>query len=244
MIKRGRQKRSLHFLAVIFGVLQLLHGACSFAGTIKTPSSVARALPQPSVFSSADINTGRIDDARASARHASVDDVAEDAKAVSTGINEPLSVTRPSSTAIAQALAKTLQSEETQASARAWVDMMFGLEDGIADATQLATNEVLVAFYALFESIRTTPAVKLGLRGTPFVLKKNDIDNSQLASLDGFFSWEDLQKSVQDPYTFLEAGRGTTDNRKGWKVRPICLCCECKIGRLSLLLLMFCFRIV
>ena len=150
-------------------------------------------------------------------RKASVEDVTEDPTSPQSPSSSVTSATTTTSKsdAIAAALLETLQSEASQTSAKAWVEMMFGSEDDDA-------NAALAGFYALFEGIRTTPEVTLGLRGTPFVLKKRDLQAALGGiSFDGFFSWDDLQTTVQDPYTFLEAGRGTTDNRKGWKMAMV-----------------------
>jgi len=86
-------------------------------------------------------------------------------------------------------------------------------------------NESGVAFHALFSAVRSSNA--LGLRGRPFHVKNKQIsdvmDETTIDgcknSFDGFFSFEDLATAVQDD--FLDASRGTTDNRKGWKVAPV-----------------------
>jgi hypothetical protein len=89
-----------------------------------------------------------------------------------------------------------------------WADM-FGLGDSEK------------GFYALFEGIKKD--IPIGLRGKPFVLKGDQVEKAIGASFGGFFTFNDLEKAVNDD--FLDAGRGTTDNRKGWKVSMgnICL---------------------
>lgn len=73
------------------------------------------------------------------------------------------------------------------------------------------------AFYALFSAIRES--VPLGLKGQPFVLREDDIVKAFGQSFAGFFTKKDLQKAVQDD--FLDADRGSTDNRKGWQVASV-----------------------
>jgi hypothetical protein len=104
--------------------------------------------------------------------------------------------------AATDALLETMSSSASPAaSAQQWADM-FGL------------GESERAFYALFDGIRKE--IPIGLRGKPFVLRENQIKDAVGVSFGGFFNFEDLEKAVNDD--FLDAGRGTTDNRKGWKV--------------------------
>lgn len=93
--------------------------------------------------------------------------------------------------------------------AKEWSDM-FGLSDSEA------------AFYALFKGIRNS--VPLGLKGQPFVLHQADIVKALDFSKDdnvfkGWFDIKDLEKAVNDD--FLDADRGSTDNRKGWQVASV-----------------------
>jgi hypothetical protein len=85
-----------------------------------------------------------------------------------------------------------------------------------ADAFGLDEQEA--AFYALFASLRKAP-VPLGLKGQPFVLRHADVCGAldQNTGFPGFFTMSDLERAVQDD--FLDAARGSTDNRKGWQVR-------------------------
>ena len=96
--------------------------------------------------------------------------------------------------------------ENAQTSSQEWTDM-FGL------------TESERAFYALFEGIRKS--VPLGLRGKPFVISQADVVHAlNLANpspFGGYFTFHDLAKAIDE--NFLDAGRGSTDNRKGWKVR-------------------------
>lgn len=86
------------------------------------------------------------------------------------------------------------------------------------------TSESGAAFYALFSGIRSSAA--LGLKGKPFHLKSKDvlkaIDSSE-GAFDGFFTFDDLAKALEDD--FLDADRGSTDNRQGWKVSTFGLVC-------------------
>ena len=89
-------------------------------------------------------------------------------------------------------------------------------------------------FYAIFDAIRQS-GISLGLKGQPFVLRNVDLCNSlqdiRMEELENenddsennsspfakFFTIDDLAKATEDD--FLDAARGSTDNRKGWKVR-------------------------
>ena len=85
-------------------------------------------------------------------------------------------------------------------------------------------------FYAMFDAIRQS-GIALGVKGQPFVLRNEDICKSLEETrkgmegteediespFAGFFTIDDLAKATEDD--FLDAARGSTDNRKGWKVR-------------------------
>lgn len=81
------------------------------------------------------------------------------------------------------------------------------------------------AFYALFRAIRQGP-IPLGLKGEPFCLRSDEVQQAlaeggkQKLEKDtawkAFFTMKDLEKAVTDD--FLDAARGSTDNRKGWQV--------------------------
>jgi hypothetical protein len=88
--------------------------------------------------------------------------------------------------------------------AKEWSDM-FGLQEEEA------------AFYALVQAIRES--VPLGLRGRPFCLRDEEICKAVGQSFGGFFTKDDLQKAIEDD--FLDADRGSTDNRKGWRVASV-----------------------
>lgn len=118
----------------------------------------------------------------------------------STVEEQPKVAAEESKVADTDALLESMASSE--AAAQEWADM-FGL------------GEAEKGFYALFEGIRKE--IPIGLRGKPFVLRKKDVEKAVGGtSFQGFFTYKDLEKAVNDD--FLDAGRGTTDNRKGWKV--------------------------
>lgn len=90
--------------------------------------------------------------------------------------------------------------------------------DGYARMFGLSSAEA--AFYAFFASLRTA-SVPLGLKGKPFVLRKAEIENifGLETSWAGFFTVQDVKKACEDD--FLDAARGSTDNRKGWKITDV-----------------------
>lgn len=84
---------------------------------------------------------------------------------------------------------------------------MFGLEEGPEDA-----------FHALFLAIKSVP---LGFKGYPFVLRDDALADAwkESTGFRGFFTMNDLEQAVQDD--FLDAARGSTDNRKGWQITDV-----------------------
>lgn len=83
------------------------------------------------------------------------------------------------------------------------------------------------AIYGLLQAlVAETP---LGLRGTPLLLREDewqwqpdtgvddDDDSVYNNSCRGLFTMDHLEQAVEDD--FLDAARGSTDNRKGWQVR-------------------------
>lgn len=88
--------------------------------------------------------------------------------------------------------------------------------EGAQWSEDFGLNEPEAGFFSVFAAIRDVDP--LGLRGETFVLKAKQLESvSAAANFDGYFSIDDLAKACDDD--FLDAGRGTTDNRKGWKVR-------------------------
>ena len=77
------------------------------------------------------------------------------------------------------------------------------------------------SFYGLFKAVRMAPA-PLGLKGKPFVLRHEQVAKAlqvDSTTWPGFFTMTDLEKAVSDD--FLDAARGSTDNRKGWKISAV-----------------------
>ena len=74
------------------------------------------------------------------------------------------------------------------------------------------------AFYALFKALRDVP---LGLKGQPILLRASQVSEAfgQETGWEGYFDMKDLEKAVTDD--FLDAARGSTDNRKGWKITDV-----------------------
>jgi len=86
--------------------------------------------------------------------------------------------------------------------------------------------------YALLDSIKTTLPNGLGLSGHPFLLRKNELESAVLMMemesssnskdillFDNFYTMNDLRQALSDD--FLDASRGSTDNRKGWSIQPV-----------------------
>lgn len=76
------------------------------------------------------------------------------------------------------------------------------------------------ALYALFMAITGENNIRLGVQGTPGYWTREQLDQRWGASGCGFkglFTMEHLEQALEDD--FLDAARGSTDNRKGWEVR-------------------------
>ncbi len=87
---------------------------------------------------------------------------------------------------------------------------------------------VEVAAYQLFRSLRdlSSETPLLGMTGHPFVLRRSELESvwhhqqqqqTPPPSFVNFFTTNDLQLALTDD--FLDAARGSTDPRTGWKVR-------------------------
>jgi hypothetical protein len=87
-------------------------------------------------------------------------------------------------------------------------------------------GETDAGLYAFFDAILQS-GMALALKGQPFVLRKQEIAEALAGQnvFEGFFTMKDMEKALEDD--FLDAARGSTDNRKGWKVRDQTrrLCC-------------------
>jgi hypothetical protein len=91
------------------------------------------------------------------------------------------------------------------------------------DAKQYTTmfdlSDAATTFYSLFAAIRSIP-VPLGMYGTPFILRHDEIQTAMggiSTHIRQYYTMKDLQTALEDD--FLDASRGSTDNRKGWQVR-------------------------
>ena len=83
-------------------------------------------------------------------------------------------------------------------------------------ADMFGLSEQEAGFYGLVHAMRTS-GMAYGLRSLPFIIKKQEISQIHDNLFDVFFNMDDLAKALEDD--FLDAARGSTDNRKGWKVR-------------------------
>ncbi|OEU17936.1 hypothetical protein FRACYDRAFT_183902 [Fragilariopsis cylindrus CCMP1102] len=98
----------------------------------------------------------------------------------------------------------------------------FGLDEDEEEVEQYTS----AGLYAVLDSIKTTlqPIDGLGLSGHPFLLRKNELESSMMIEeeillFDGFYTMKDLKQALIDD--FLDASRGSTDNRKGWSIQPV-----------------------
>lgn len=109
--------------------------------------------------------------------------------------------------ALKQEVLQLFHSEDLQQEANEYANM-FGL--GTAEGT----------LFRLFAALRRTKQ-PLGLKSAPFSLRHQEMvvgedEQDTTSGLAGFFTMKDLEKAVEDD--FLDAARGSTDNRKGWQV--------------------------
>lgn len=81
-------------------------------------------------------------------------------------------------------------------------------------AEQFGLTETEATLYGLVQALRQ--GLPMGLKGMPLVLRQEDLPSS---SLQGFFTMQHLEKALEDD--FLDAARGSTDNRKGWKITTV-----------------------
>lgn len=100
-------------------------------------------------------------------------------------------------------------------------NILDGMTDSKSKGEQYASQFDLqtpeASLYALMFTMRNIP---LGLQGTPFVLRHDAIHESYgPTEWAGFFTMKHLQAAVEED--FLDAARGSTDNRKGWQVRSL-----------------------
>ena len=100
-------------------------------------------------------------------------------------------------------------------------NMSSGVDASREYADMFGLEETDAGLFAFFDAIRRSD-IALGLKGHPFVLRKDEIAKALDGNngFEGFFTMKDLEKALEDD--FLDAARGSTDNRKGWQVRILC----------------------
>ena len=143
----------------------------------------------------------------------------------STSAAVPFQFYKESKSPLAARLHATLAPEDTINVASDPKDRFLAtMETVVDDANEYADTFGLThteaAIYASFAALRKAET-RLGLKGEPFVLRRDEImaalkSDASKPPFDDFFTMTDLAKAVEDD--FLDAARGSTDNRKGWQV--------------------------
>jgi hypothetical protein len=123
-------------------------------------------------------------------------------------------VVTPQSEALAQKILDQIQRESSKLG-RQHAEQ-FGLDEENENSMTSA------GLFALLDSIKKTLA--LGLKGYPVVLRKTDLQKALLDTDDSllfqdFFTMKNLEQALEDD--FLDAARGSTDNRKGWQITTV-----------------------
>ena len=104
---------------------------------------------------------------------------------------------------------------------------MFGLDESDDENQKVETS---AGMFALLDAIKNTIATDggLGMSGYPLVLRKAEIERAMAADgessstttiFEKSFTMKDLEQALEDD--FLDASRGSTDNRKGWAISPV-----------------------
>ena len=141
-------------------------------------------------------------------------------------ISTPLNRVHEGKTSSLTRVAATLEKKETESgNIEDTQKILSAIKNARAESKSWAedfglTEESGAAFYALFSGLRS--AGSMGIKGKPFFIKKSDILSAleltdEKEGFAGFFTFDDMAKAVEDD--FLDAIRGSTDNRKGWHVR-------------------------
>ena len=100
-------------------------------------------------------------------------------------------------------------------------------DEAIQYAEAFGLSAADAGFYALFRAIRDAP-VALGLKGEPFLIRHGEMCGAMMGGdgegdstthWPGFFGMDDLERAVEED--FLDAARGSTDNRKGWQITDV-----------------------
>jgi hypothetical protein len=96
--------------------------------------------------------------------------------------------------------------------------MSAGVSESKEYAEMFGLGDTDAGLYAFFDAIRQS-GMALALKGQPFVLRNEEIVEALAGQsvFEGFFTMKDMEEALEDD--FLDAARGPTDNRKGWKVR-------------------------
>jgi len=107
---------------------------------------------------------------------------------------------------------------------------MFGLDE--SDNGDENSVQTSAGMFALLDAIKNTLGSDggLGLSGYPVVLRKEELERAMTTDgeaspnatpiiFDKSFTMTDLEKALEDD--FLDASRGSTDNRKGWSISPV-----------------------
>lgn len=149
---------------------------------------------------------------------------ASPAEAEASATNNSNNNNRPDVVSVkSESLAEVLLGRISEKSARLGAEHaeMFGLDEEEDDNTQTSAG-----MFALLDAIKATLSTDggLGLSGHPFVLRKAEMERAMETKdgesvFDGSFTMKDLQKALDDD--FLDASRGSTDNRKGWAISPV-----------------------
>jgi Cupin superfamily protein len=126
--------------------------------------------------------------------------------------------TNTGSSTAASPQVSTVQFQELEGKVLQAVSSLRGESLEYAEMLGLGSSDA--AMYALFKAIRTVP-VPLNLKGAPFVLRNQQLAEALQCETGwrGFFTMKDLEKAVADD--FLDAARGSTDNRRGWKITDV-----------------------
>jgi len=106
---------------------------------------------------------------------------------------------------------------------------MFGLDESDNEEERIQTS---AGMFALLDAIKHTLGTDggLGLSGYPLVMRKDELERAMAVDgetsststpivFDKSFTMKDLEKALEDD--FLDASRGSTDNRKGWSISPV-----------------------
>ena len=102
---------------------------------------------------------------------------------------------------------------------------MFGLDGDDDDDDN--DEQTSAGLFALMDAIKNTLGTdgSLGLSGHPLILRKGELKGAMGSSsssailFEKAFTMKDLEKALDDD--FLDASRGSTDNRKGWAISPV-----------------------